>query len=123
MEIDSNISEILNIHKEKFINDLKKDKFIWDTIEESISDSTDDDKDTFFMMMYLQVVLRDHKIKFFINMFKNKDIDKKDINKFIYNLIKLNHKTDKKMFSWYEVCMFNIDIQDWDIATIDYVVI
>ena len=123
MEIDSNISEILNIHKEKFINDLKKDKFIWNTIEEVTINSDPDDLDTFLMMMYLQVVLRDQGIKFFINMFKNKDIDKKDINKFIYNLIKINHKTDKKMWSWAEVCHFNIDIEDWDISTLDYVVI
>jgi len=123
MDINEEIIKYIEPDKKNVVNLLKKNKEMWKWICDSYSDESTQDFESYLLMLYLQIVLKDKGIKHFINLFKTTPVNKKIVNKFIYDLLKLSHKADKKMWSWWEVCNFNIDIEDWNIATLDYVVI
>mgnify|MGYP001454616189 CR=1 FL=1 len=71
--------------------------------------------------LILQIVLKDKGIKHFINLFKTTPVNKKIVNKFIYDLLKLSHKADKGLWSWNEIVELHIDIEDWNQSTLSYV--
>jgi hypothetical protein len=45
--------------------------------------------------------------------------DKKEVNSFFYNYLKMKQKSEKKIWSWSEMEHFNIDpdMKDWEIET------
>lgn len=45
--------------------------------------------------------------------------DKKEVNAFFYNYLKMKQKSEKKLWSWSEMEHFNIDpdMKDWEIQT------
>lgn len=123
MDINQEIIKYIEPDKKNVVNLLKKNDEMWQYICDSYSDESNQDFESYLLMLYLQIVLKDKGIKHFINLFKSTPVNKKIVNKFIYDLLKLSHKADKKMWSWWEVCIMNIEIEDWDISTLDYVLI
>jgi len=57
----------------------------------------------------IQALTREDKgVKIIHNKLLNAGVDKKKINKFIYSFLKINHKSEKGIWSWNE-------IEEWDI--------
>jgi len=121
MDINEEIIKYIEPDKKNVVNLLKKNKEMWKWICDSYSDESTQDFESYLLMLYLQIVLKDKGIKHFINLFKTTPVNKKIVNKFIYDLLKLSHKADKGLWSWNEIVELHIDIEDWNQSTLSYV--
>jgi len=121
MDINEEILKYIQPDKNKVINNLKKNKEMWKYICDSYSDESNQDFKSYILMIYIQIVLKEKGIKHFINLFKSTPVNKKIVNKFIYDLLKLNHKADEGLWSFNEVVEWNIEIEDFKRSSLTYV--
>jgi len=91
---------------------LKYDKIV-EYIKNDDEYNEKDDFEYFLMMYLIQGLTREKNgVKTLHNKLLDAGIDKKKINSFIYSFLKLNHKTEKGLFSWNEIEEFNIDFNN-----------
>lgn len=82
MDINEEIIKYIEPDKKNVVNLLKKNKEMWQYIRDSYSDESNQDFESYLLMLYLQIVLKDKGIKHFINLFKSTGVNKK-----IHNLM------------------------------------
>jgi len=72
----------------------------------------EDDYEYFIMLYLIQALTRENKgVSLIYNKLVNNGIDKKKANKFIYSVLKLNYKTDKRLWSFNELELFDIPME------------
>ena len=76
----------------------------------------------YFIMLYLiQALTKEEKgVKLIHNKLIDADIDKKKVNNFIYDFLKMNYKCDTGLWSWNEIEEYNIDIDKVKTTTTKY---
>ena len=67
MDINQEIIKYIEPDKKNVVNLLKKNKEMWKWICDSYSDESTQDFESYLLMLYLQIVLKDKGIKHFIN--------------------------------------------------------
>jgi len=81
----------------------------------------EDDYEYFIMLYLIQALTKEEKgVKLIHNKLINAGIDKKKVNKFIYDFLKMNHKCDTGLWSWNEIEEYNIDIDKVKTTTTKY---
>ena len=121
LEIDDEIIGVLwssiMMYREKCL----KEKPIVDYIKNDKDYNGKDDIEYFLMFYLIQGLTREKNgVKTLHNKLLDAGIDKKKINKFIYSFLKLNHKTEKGMWSWNEIEELNIDFNQIKTTTTKY---
>jgi len=109
MEIDKEIIKVLwnsiMIYKDRCLNNEEMKNFILNDKEYL----GEEDHQYFIMLYLIQALTKEDKgVKIIHNKLLNAGVDKKKINKFIYSFLKINHKSEKGIWSWNE-------IEEWDI--------
>jgi len=70
----------------------------------------DDDYEYFIMLYLLQALTKEDKgVTLIHNKLVNAGIEKKKVNKFIYDFLKMNYKCDAGLWSWCEIDEYNLD--------------
>ncbi len=70
----------------------------------------EDDYEYFIMLYLIQALTKEEKgVSLIYNKLINAGIEKKKVNKFIYDFLKMNYKCDTGLWSWCEIDEYNID--------------
>ena len=81
----------------------------------------EDDYEYFIMLYLIQALTKEEKgVKLIHNKLIDAGIEKKKVNKFIYDFLKMNHKCDTGCWSWNEIEEYNIDIDKVKTTTTKY---
>lgn len=81
----------------------------------------EDDYEYFIMLYLIQALTKEEKgVKLIHNKLIDADIDKKKVNNFIYDFLKMNYKCDTGLWSWNEIEEYNIDIDKVKTTTTKY---
>jgi len=110
MEIDKEIVTVLwnsiVIYRDRCLSQKELIK----EIEKDCEYKGEDDWEYFIMIYLIQALTKEHKgVSLIYNKLVNAGINKKKANRFIYSFLKINHKTNKGIWSWNEIEEFNID--------------
>jgi len=120
MDIDNEIALALKSDIEDYMISLKKNKLMKKVIE--VNDLCNDENDIeFFYVMFLKgtLELKNGVCKLY-NRINNKINNPKKTNKFIYQFLKLQYKSENNMWSWNEIMDYDIDNYEKDIKFTNY---
>jgi len=120
MDIDNEIALALKPDIEDYMICLKKNKLMEKVIE--VNDLCKDEDDIeFFYVMFLKgtLELKNGVCKLY-NRINNKINNPKKTNKFIYQFLKLQYKSERNAWSWNEIIDYEIDTYDRDIKFTNY---
>ena len=120
-EIHNKIVEILQNDIVKAYMNLVKLPIFKEIIKDPACEGKDDM--IFFTNFFLQGLL-EHKfgVKYLYNKLTKGGYDKTLTNQFIYKLLKLKHKQQNKLWSWEEMCEYNIDYDSEITTTTKYTI-
>jgi len=113
IEIDNEIITVLWSSLMIYRDRCLKNNDIVEYIKNDDEYNGKDDFEYFLMMYLIQGLTREKNgVKTLHNKLLDAGIDKKKINSFIYSFLKLNHKTEKGLWSWNEIEEFNINFDN-----------
>ena len=108
--IDNEIVQVLLKDTEKFMKFLLDKNMIQKFCEDERCNGYDDIN--YFMLLYINHLLNNKNgVKLLKTRLSQNISDEKKINNFIYKILKLNYKTEKGIFSWFEASHFDIDFE------------
>lgn len=120
-DIDKKIVEILQPDFMKFYAMLMKEEEFPKMLEDPACEGEDDI--VYFLNCYLQGILEHKKgLTLLYKKIVGGGYCKKKTNRFLYQLLKLKHKTKYKLWSWNEMIDFNIDYDPSIKTTTNYTI-
>lgn len=126
MEINKQCSKALIPYVTKFINGLMEQKIPIEDIVQNYDElkKTEGAVQCNMFQNFINLTLeRKDGVKLLYNILQKNNIEKKIINKFLYQFLKLKHKQKYKLWSWFEAMEFDIDDSDIENTTTKYTVI
>ena len=75
----------------------------------------DENEGAWLFIVYIKGLIKQKKVKLLFEQINEKVKNEKKVKKFIYNMLKLDHKTENNIWSWYEYEELGICNElDWD---------
>ncbi len=126
MEVNKQCSKVLVPYVKKFIDGLMKQKIPIEEIVQNYEElkKTEGAVQSSLFQNFINLTLeRKDGVTLLHNILEKNNIEKKIINKFLYQFLKLKHKQKYKLWSWFEAIEFEIDDTDINSTTTKYTVI
>ena len=121
MEIDKQIISVLwnsvMIYKDRCL----KNPELSNHIKNDNECKGEEDYEYFIMLYLIQALTNEHNgVKLIHDKLLNAGINKKKVNNFIYSFLKINHKTEKGIWSWAEIDEYDIELDNIKQTTTKY---
>jgi len=112
MDLDNEILKVLWNSVIIYRNKCLENKDLAEQFKTDTNYKGEEDYEYFIMLYLIQSLTRENKgVSLIYNKLVDNGIDKKKANKFIYSVLKLNYKTDKRLWSFNELELFNIPME------------
>tara|TARA_Y100000401_G_scaffold33663_1_gene25036 strand:+ start:3269 stop:3643 length:375 start_codon:yes stop_codon:yes gene_type:complete len=113
IDLDETIMRALKPEFEMFMIKLLAHNNIDEIIKQNKICGGKDDLIFFYVLFLKNIITSKNGVSYTYKLLDKKMIDKKKIKKFIYQFLKLNHKSKNNLWSWNEIEEYDISF-DWD---------